>query len=1027
MKHTFKKVVVLALTVIMCLSAIMPSATAATTTCPGQGATHTAYNCTYTEGASSAAKCDAAGSVLGVCNDCGDKFILRTVEATGHDWEYSAADCDTASYRTCKTCKKVELVKAAAGHAWGDWVVTGGVCRVGEQRVQTCTVCGVKNVGTMTEEHSWVVDEFVAPERCGLPGYSVYVCANKCGAERSEEVWLYGVGGTHPATDKWISWADAYAAKLVDVKDDPNYAKQSCTVEGRYTVVCPDCGITKVINLGTSSAHDSTDIGKRLQFVDYVAEDLCTKAKGTHAYWKCYDCGALYQAAGATRSTTPVKAFGTDDIERIKSYEYTYSKTEIGAAVKDNSVANVLPINDLPVDHAWAGPEPVAATCTTAGYSNRLCVMCGKTENTSTAALGHLFAPDVTSDHKAVAKRIAEANSVTWTGDGGFDWKQVMAHVNDNTYFRTEGTPATCTTAGKYEWRCLRSGCYGVEGVEGRKEVVVPATGHNFSTTEKNNTANDEPTCTRPGVDKFICYNGCGMTNNVAVPALGHKIKVDTKAATCAEEGKITETCENGCGMEPVITVLPKDPNNHAWTDVSSMPKKAENCTEDGYGTRYCSNCSIDPVAYTTPATGHKYLEGAELAEAIKSLAREGATFKNNNNKVVVTYLQSGDCTKVAKYKLACVNKTCEMFTSYEVSEGFNIGGHDIDIVYRNNAGDATTGLEKLLGVNGTYNYSTVVPNRFSNFFGQFASDNFSGLHNSDNYGQKAPSGHMTRANAVVSGNNYYWYCKNEGCPMSRTAADPMHKESIDANADGHFIRKEDGNYRTVTLTDVPDEKISKVLYDKAKDVKAPVDENGNIIAVAIDIPGTTLVWRYKLDAKDAGCEYDEVEKGGFWCVECQAPYGETGAGCTVGTKRGHDLPTVGQTVRADCQNYGYVRFECEFAGCDYAVVTEYVKATDHTFELVNNDPSNDVKPTCLLDGYRFLECTLCKITKVDVPANYKATGHKNNVGDPLSTSCLSGATITNRFCVSCSTVIVSDHAYDANNTCIYCGRTKQN
>ena len=188
MKHTFKKVVVLALAVLMCVSSIMPSAMAAENTCPGANAPHTTANCSYTETTTTEATCEATGVVMGKCNTCKADVVVRTVEAKAHDWDVTAASCDTIGIRTCKVCKKTEQTQAALGHSWGDWVVNGGVCRVGEVRVATCTVCGAKKEDTMTEAHSWVVDEFVAPTRCGLAGYSTYVCANGCGAERSEEI-----------------------------------------------------------------------------------------------------------------------------------------------------------------------------------------------------------------------------------------------------------------------------------------------------------------------------------------------------------------------------------------------------------------------------------------------------------------------------------------------------------------------------------------------------------------------------------------------------------------------------------------------------------------------------------------------------------------------------------------------------------------------------------------------------------------------------------------------------------------------
>lgn len=1005
MKHTFKKVVVLALTVIMCLSTIVPSAMAAAVTCPGANANHTAYNCTYTE-STVAATCEAAGSVVGVCNGCGDQFYIGTVEATGHDWEISAADCDTASYRTCKTCKKVELVKAAAGHAWGDWAVSGGVCRVGEKRVQVCTVCGVENVDIMTEAHSWILDEFVAPVRCGTAGYSVYVCANKgCGAERSEEVWL-GDGAT---AHVWGSWATGVANKFVEGKD-PAKVEASCTTAGVETKVCEKCGLTKVVVGSKNTTHTAADIGKRLQFIEGKAETVCG-ANGTKAYWKCYDCGALYQAV-VDGSLIQEKEFGPNDERNpseadgkfyTKAY-YNYKKTEIGASIKASDLASTIAIDTIA--HRWAMLGTAKdATCTEAGFVNRTCVFCGTTENSSTPAKGHIFAPDVTSDKVSYIKVVAAANGDPAPSNDA-NWTVFMRL---NPYLKTDVVDATCTTDGSYKWRCLRSGCYG-SPTEGKKEVTVPATGHNFSTTVT--VAGTIPaTCTAPGINKYKCNNAnCTVTNDVAVAALGHKLKTTTVAATCEAEGSITEFCERNCGYEPTVTVLPKDPANHAWKYMGT--KVDATCTTAGSGTRYCENCQIAPATYEIPALGHKYLTGDDLAKAIKEVNKLGV----GQTYGKITYLQAGDCAQIAKYKLTCVNGSCAMFTYHEVSEGFNVGGHDVVVVYRNPANNA-------MGVDaGTPALNGIVRDIY-NVYGDISSG-FSGLHGNSGYGQAAAAGHMTDMSRVLKGKNYYWYCKNEGCPMARTAANPTNASEILSEAKGHFV-KENGAYRYVALTDVPDERISKLTFDKAKDVKAPVDENGNITAVAIDIPGTTLVWRYVVDAC---CEYDEVKEGGFWCVECQASYDVKGTGCNVenAAKRGHTLD-AGTKVNADCQNYGYVRYSCQ--NCDYTVVKNYVAPTEHAYVVVK-----DVKATCLVNGYQYLECRTCNTTEVVVPADaeYQAAGHKNINGEFLFNSCLAvvsgkNNTATNRVCATCATAIISAHSYDANNTCVHCGRTKQN
>ena len=138
MKNTFKRIAVIALAVIMCVSAAVP-AFAAGNACPGVGKTHTAFNCTYVEANKQEATCDAAGFVTGKCTTCATIFSVSQTEALGHTWETTAAICGTAASRTCKVCDKVESVGAELDHLYTAWTLTEGECGVAGARVtRTC-------------------------------------------------------------------------------------------------------------------------------------------------------------------------------------------------------------------------------------------------------------------------------------------------------------------------------------------------------------------------------------------------------------------------------------------------------------------------------------------------------------------------------------------------------------------------------------------------------------------------------------------------------------------------------------------------------------------------------------------------------------------------------------------------------------------------------------------------------------------------------------------------------------------------
>jgi hypothetical protein len=140
MKHTLKKVAALVLAVLMCVSVMVPSLSAAT--CPGKGQTHSTTNCTYTV-TETAATCKTSGSRVATCNVCADTVFVQTIDATGaHDWEMPAATCVAGATKVCKVCKTSEAV-TKTNHTWSAWTLTAvSACTVGENVRRTCTGCG---------------------------------------------------------------------------------------------------------------------------------------------------------------------------------------------------------------------------------------------------------------------------------------------------------------------------------------------------------------------------------------------------------------------------------------------------------------------------------------------------------------------------------------------------------------------------------------------------------------------------------------------------------------------------------------------------------------------------------------------------------------------------------------------------------------------------------------------------------------------------------------------------------------------
>ena len=168
MKNTFKRIAVIAMAVLMCVSAVVP-AFAAGNVCPGEGNTHTAYNCTYVEANKQEATCETAGFVTGKCVTCQAVFTVSQTEALDHDWDAVVpAVCGFAATKTCKVCGTEEEVGTVLDHLYTAWTLAEGTeCKEGARITKTCVFCGdakpPKNIGP--EGHEFVLVSYVASTR----------------------------------------------------------------------------------------------------------------------------------------------------------------------------------------------------------------------------------------------------------------------------------------------------------------------------------------------------------------------------------------------------------------------------------------------------------------------------------------------------------------------------------------------------------------------------------------------------------------------------------------------------------------------------------------------------------------------------------------------------------------------------------------------------------------------------------------------------------------------------------------------
>ena len=154
--------------------------------------------------------------------------------------------------------------------------------------------------------------------------------------------------------------------------------------------------------------------------------------------------------------------------------------------------------------------------------------------------------------------------------------REVLPALGHDLKVIKEGTPATCTEAGKSDKKkCTRCG-------ETFKAKTIPALGHDWEHWQKI----QEPTCTEAGVEQHKC-NRCGETESREYgAALSHDWGewTVTTAPTCTKKGERTCTCKrDGCGETKTKNVSTLGHDWGGWTLIT-----APTCTGQGEETRTC-------------------------------------------------------------------------------------------------------------------------------------------------------------------------------------------------------------------------------------------------------------------------------------------------------------------------------------------------------------------------------------------------------------------------------------------------------
>ena len=254
-----------------------------------------------------------------------------------------------------------------------------------------------------------------------------------------------------------------------------------------------------------------------------------------------------------------------------------------------------VPVTDTMLGHDEIAHEGKEATCTEGGWKAYVtCSRCEYTTYEAIGMLGHTEGQPVTENNTAPS----------CTSAGTYD---VVVYCKE---CGTELSRETVTTSvGQHVWSdeavtgkeptCLEDGydCYYcIYDCGWYKEVIVPATGHNFVCDEDCVVA---PSCTNKGYTRYYCDNeGCSATEDRDfVPALDHAYEKTVIAPTCDENGYTIYTC-TVC-TESYIEYYKVDENGEYVYD-ENYEKVLEYPAEghlDNDGDGICDHCKVDIVS----------------------------------------------------------------------------------------------------------------------------------------------------------------------------------------------------------------------------------------------------------------------------------------------------------------------------------------------------------------------------------------------------------------------------------------------
>lgn len=453
-----KKIFAFILATIMVVSLVPASVFAAITNDTGCPEYHTVKNCEYTELGPVDATCTTPAYTAYKCNKCGEQFADNFgTKAAGHKWVDNSNNKD----------RKNVPVNCAT--------------KTDGKTYQKCSVCKETRVVTTkwSDSHKWV-------EISGVGCEKIYECSICKDTKTDEHTWEFTKVTVEP---KWE--AGKYYA-------------------GEALFTCKDCKDTKTVQI-----LDVACKCKSKSLVKAAVDATCTE-DGSYAIYKCDDCYQLYILVDEEYKKID-KIDSKDAIIACKGKHEEKDKTgKLTGCVYTYTCKNCKQTitEDRHPEALIETQGSTAATCTTWGYTYKLCKACGVS----------FVIPHEPTNHNTVTKTI----------------------------------DATCAKTGTIYTLCSNANCSSV--IVAPADVVVNKDGKVYNKVVKTETIapndNHKPfvklqdgtviydaaklpgaSCEIGVVYVWQCENCCGRYFDVdQLDAAGHKYELTVESHNCAKK-----------------------------------------------------------------------------------------------------------------------------------------------------------------------------------------------------------------------------------------------------------------------------------------------------------------------------------------------------------------------------------------------------------------------------------------------------------------------------------------------------------